>query len=432
MRPLNPAGYMNTAVCTSHITYIDGERGILRYRGYPIEQLAKYSSYLEVAFLLLYGELPSAPQLEHFCARVYQRQAAIHTDLVALLQTIRHDAHSMTSIVSTLAAFSALRADANPALAGQDVYKSRVMREDQMITLLGIFPTLAAQLLLRRTGSEPCITLPSAAMLLDPTNPRAYVEHFLCLLGLGKARASDSRPDPRVVRALDIILLVHADHELNCSTAAVRHLTSSGTDVFTTIAGATGALYGPLHGGATEAVLRMLQEIGTVERIPAFVEAVKAKKRKLMGFGHRVYKNNDPRAQLVREVAYEVFDVYGADPLIHLATALEAAARSDDYFVARKLYPNIDFYSGLIYKAIGFPVDYFPVLFTMGRMAGWLAHWDELLAGPLEEQKIVRPRQVYLGPIERPYVPLDARGGGHATGYDEQAPLMTSSMRARL
>ena len=418
---------MNTAVCTSCITYIDGNQGILRYRGYPIEQLAERSSFLEAAFLLLYGELPSAPQLEHFCARVYQHQAALHTDIIDLLHTIRHDAHSMTSIVSALAALSALHPEANPALAGQGIYKSRALREAQVFTLLGVLPTIAAHLLLRRTGSLPCATSP-----LDPTNPRAYVEHYLNLLGLGKAKATDVGPDPRVVRALDTILLVHADHELNCSTAAVRHLTTSGVDVYTAVAGGTGALYGPLHGGATEAVLRMLQDIGSVERIPAFLAAVKAKQAKLMGFGHRVYKNYDPRAKLVRQVAYEVFEVYGADPLVNLATALEAAARADDYFVSRKLFPNIDFYSGLIYKAIGFPLDYFPVLFTMGRMAGWLAHWDELLAGPAEEQKIVRPRQIYMGPAERPYVSLEARGGGHAAGYDEKQALSSSVLRARL
>jgi citrate synthase len=256
------------------------------------------------------------------------------------------------------------------------------------------------------------------------------VEYFLLLLGLGKARPGEEGPDPRVVRALDVILLAHADHELNCSTAALRHLTSSGVDVYTAVAGATGALYGPLHGGATEAVLRMLQQIGTEERIPAFLEAVKAKEAKLMGFGHRVYKNYDPRAVLVREVAYEVFQVYGADPLIHVATALETAARSDNYFVSRKLYPNIDFYSGLVYKAIGFPLDFFPVLFTMGRMAGWLAHWEELLIGPEEEKKIVRPRQIYLGPAERAFLPIEARGHDGIAAEPER--LLPSTTRARL
>jgi len=425
------SGYMNTAVCTSRITFIDGEKGILRYRGYPIEQLASKSSFMETAFLLLYGELPSEAQLKHFCARVYHHQTALHADIVALLQTIRHDAHCMTSVISALAAMSALHPEANPALEGQGVYSSRKTRESQMFTLLGAFPTLAAHVLLRRSGSSvPCLPAPSLATLLDPARPRAYVEHFLVLLGLGKARPGEEGPDPRVVRALDAILLAHADHELNCSTAAVRHLTSSGVDVYTAVAGATGALYGPLHGGATEAVLRMLQQIGTEERIPAFLEAVKAKEAKLMGFGHRVYKNYDPRAVLVREVAYEVFQVYGADPLIHVATALETAARSDDYFVSRKLYPNIDFYSGLVYKAIGFPLDFFPVLFTMGRMAGWLAHWEELLMGPEEEKKIVRPRQIYLGPAERAFLPIEARG--HVRIAAEPERLLPSTTRARL
>jgi citrate synthase len=299
-------------------------------------------------------------------------------------------------VISTIAALGTFHPEANPALTNQDVYNDLKLRNKQIHRLLGTVPTIAAFAYRHRIG-RPFVN-PAGKSL-------SYAENFLYMLD--KLSHVNYKPHPKLARALDILFILHADHELNCSTAAMRHLTSSGVDVYTALAGAGGALYGPRHGGANEAVLRMLEKIGTVDNIPSFIEKVKAKKARLMGFGHRVYKNYDPRAKIVRQVAEEVFSILGREPLIEVAMALEKVALEDKYFVERKLYPNVDFYSGLIYKAMGFPTDFFAVLFLIPRTVGWLAHWSEFLDDP--ENKIIRPFQVYLGPGLRDYVPMEKR-----------------------
>lgn len=298
------------------------------------------------------------------------------------MQSFRYDAHPMGMFVSTMAALSTFHPEANPALAGQGVYEDMDLRNKQIYRILGTAPTIAASSYRHRIGRE-----------YNSPKYGGYTENFFYMLD--NLNDPDYKPHPVLVRALDILFILHADHEQNCSTSAVRHLTSANTDIYTTIAGGAAALYGPLHGGANEAVLKMLEKIGSKENIPAFIEAVKNKKEKLMGFGHRVYKNHDPRAKIVRKVAEEVFEVVGKEPLIEIAMELEKIALNDDYFIEKKLYPNVDFYSGVIYKAMGFPSDFYPVLFAIPRIAGWLAHWNEFLDDP--EKKIVRPRQVYLG-----------------------------------
>ncbi|CAJ0751641.1 14655_t:CDS:2, partial [Entrophospora sp. SA101] len=359
--------FQNTAVAKSKITYINGDAGILRYRGYPIEQLAEKSTYLEVAYLLIYGELPTKQQFTNFNHEVIT-----------------------------------FHPDANPALAGSDLFiRDEKARNKQILRLLGKTPTLAAQ-------------------YNAPQKNLSYTENFLYMLD--HLSEENYKPNPKLARALDILFILHADHELNCSTAAMRHIGSSLVDPYSAISGASTALYGPLHGGANEAVLRMLEEIGSKENVLGFLEEVKQRKRKLFGFGHRVYKNYDPRAKIIRKIAFEVFDVCGREPLIDVAVELEKAALVDDYFVERKLYPNVDFYSGLIYKAMGFPTDMFPVLFgikikiAIPRVAGWLAHWKELLED--KETKIWRPRQVYVGPSVRSYIPLDSRERVHNDGIE--------------
>eukprot|EP00741_Cyanophora_paradoxa_P003464 tig00000711_g3365.t1 len=400
LRMFDP-GYMNTASCKSKITYIDGDKGILMYRGYAIEELAEKSTFMETAFLLFFGELPTAEQLGMFRAAV-AAEAAVPENVVALLRTFRHDAHPMSMLASAVAALGACHPEGNPAVAGEKVYRDPAVRLRQAFRLLGKASTLAAAILRVREGRP--VNQPSAS--LD------YAANFLAMLDRPPDAGPGYEPHPVLARALDVLFMLHADHELNCSTAAMRHLASSGVDVYTATAGAVGALYGPLHGGANEAVLRMLAEIGSVEAVPRFVEDVKAKRRLLYGFGHRVYKNYDPRARLVRRTAEEVFAVTGREGLLEVAQALEKTALSDPYFVERKLYPNVDFYSGLIYKALGFPPEYFTVLFAVPRTAGWLAHWLEHLDDP--EQKIVRPQQVYLGHPARPYpAPLAARPASH-------------------
>ncbi|XP_010525276.1 PREDICTED: citrate synthase 2, peroxisomal [Tarenaya hassleriana] len=387
-------GYLNTAPVRSSISYIDGDEGILRYRGYPIEELAESSTFLEAAYLLMYGNLPSESQLADWEFAVSQH-SAVPQGVLDIIQSMPHDAHPMGVLVSAMSALSIFHPDANPALRGQDIYKSKQVRDKQIVRILGKAPTIAAAAYLRMAGRPPVL----------PSSNLSYAENFLYMLDSMGNRSY--KPNPRLARVLDILFILHAEHEMNCSTAAARHLASSGVDVYTAVAGAVGALYGPLHGGANEAVLKMLSEIGTVENIPEFIEGVKNRKRKMSGFGHRVYKNYDPRAKVIKKLAEEVFSIVGRDPLIEVAVALEKAALSDDYFVKRKLYPNVDFYSGLIYRAMGFPPEFFTVLFAIPRMAGYLSHWRESLDDP--DTKIMRPQQVYTGVWLRHYMPVRER-----------------------
>ncbi|KAK4787870.1 hypothetical protein SAY86_011703 [Trapa natans] len=330
-------GYLNTAPVRSSICYIDGDEGILRYRGHPIEELAESSSFVEVAYLLMYGNLPSKSQLADWEFAISQH-SAVPQGILGIIQAMPHDAHPMGVLVSAMSALSVFHPDANPALRGQDLYKSKQVRDKQIVRILGKAPTIAAAAYLRLAGRPPVL----------PSSNLSYAENFLYMLdSLGNR---SYKPNPRLARVLDVLFILHAEHEMNCSTAAARHLASSGVDVYTALAGAVGALYGPLHGGANEAVLKMLSEIGSVEKIPEFIEGVKNRKRKMSGFGHRVYKNYDPRAKVIRKLAEEVFSIVGRDPLIEVAVALEKAALSDEYFINRKLYPNVDFYSGLIYR----------------------------------------------------------------------------------
>lgn len=387
-------GYLNTAPVRSSICYIDGDAGILRYRGYPIEELAESSSFLEVAYLLMYGNLPSESQLADWEFAVSQH-SAVPQGILDIIQAMPHDAHPMGVLVSAMSALSVFHPDANPALRGQDLYQSKQVRDKQIARVLGKAPTIAAAAYLRMAGRPPVL----------PSSSFSYSENFLYMLDSLSNRSY--KPNPRLARVLDILFILHAEHEMNCSTAAARHLSSSGVDVYTALAGAVGALYGPLHGGANEAVLKMLSEIGTIENIPEFIEGVKNRKRKMSGFGHRVYKNYDPRAKVIKKLAEEVFSIVGRDPLIEVAVALEKAALSDEYFIKRKLYPNVDFYSGLIYRAMGFPTEFFPVLFAIPRMAGYLAHWRESLDDP--DTKIMRPQQVYTGEWLRHFMPVKER-----------------------
>lgn len=387
-------GYTNTMNCTSRITYIDGPKGILLYRGIPIEQLAKKSTFLETSYLLLYGSLPSANQLNYFTDRI-MKHTFVHEDIKTMMKAFRFNSHPMGMLVSSMAAMSLVHPEANPALAGQDVYQNKKLRNKQIHRIVGSVPTLSAFAYRHRMGRP----------YVNPADGLGYTENFLYMLD--KLGQTSYKAHPVLVKALDILFILHADHELNCSTAAMRHLSSSGVDVYTCMAGAIGALYGPRHGGANEAVLRMLEEIGSVDQIPAFVEGVKRKERKLMGFGHRVYKNYDPRATIVRKIAEDVFAVLGREPLIEVAVALEKHALQDPYFKKRNLYPNVDFYSGLIYKAMGFPTDFFPVLFAIPRSVGWLSHWNEFLDD--KENKIVRPRQNYVGKTIHDYQTIGGR-----------------------
>eukprot|EP01111_Echinosteliopsis_oligospora_P004147 TRINITY_DN1656_c0_g1_i1.p1 TRINITY_DN1656_c0_g1~~TRINITY_DN1656_c0_g1_i1.p1 ORF type:complete len:496 (-),score=153.27 TRINITY_DN1656_c0_g1_i1:70-1557(-) len=391
--------FQNTAVVTSRITYIDGDKGILRYRGYPIEELAEKSTFLEVAFLLINGSLPSKSQLDVWNSNI-MTHTYLHENLVSMMRTFRYDAHPMGMLISTISALGTFYPEANPALAGDGIFKNERIRNKQVYRIIGKLPTIAACAWRHRVGRP----------YNEPVAHLSYTENFLYMLD--RLSGVPFKPNPVLARALEIMFILHADHELNCSTAAMRHISSSVADPYTAVAGAAGALYGPLHGGANEAVLHMLEEIGTVDNVAAFIEGVKGRKKKLMGFGHRIYKNYDPRAKIIRRTAYEVFEVLGQEPLIEVASKLEKAALEDEYFISRKLYPNVDFYSGLIYKAMGFPKDMFPVLFTIPRAVGWMAHWIEHQEDP--ETKIYRPRQVYLGSDERPYVPMEARGGDAA------------------
>lgn len=387
-------GYMNTMNCTSAITFIDGEKGILEYRGIPIEQLAEKSEFLEVAYLLIHGNLPTLEQYNFWKMKV-MKHTYLNQDLGELMKTFRYDAHPMGMLISAMAAYSTLHSEANPALQTAKIYKDKKLINKQIYRIIGTITTIAANAYRHRIGRN----------YNKPASGLGYIETFLVMLDqLGSEKI---RPHPIIAKAFNLLFILHADHEQNCSTSAVRHLASSGVDVYSALAGGIAALYGPSHGGANEAVLRMLQEIKTVDNIPQFISDVKAGKRRLMGFGHRVYKNYDPRARLVKKCAEEVFALIGREPLVDVAMKLEEIALKDEYFIARKLYPNVDFYTGVIYKALGFPTDMFPVLFAIPRTVGWLAHWKEFLED--KELKIVRPHQNYVGKRNESYVPIELR-----------------------
>jgi len=386
MMTYDPA-FMNTAACKSRITFIDGDKGVLLYRGYPIEQLAEKSDFLEVAYLILFGELPTTKAYEDW-ARQVTLHTMLHTNLAKLMEGFRHDAHPMGMFISIIGALSTFYPDA------KDIF-SPESRRLQTVRLIAKVPSISAYAFRHSIGRP----------FNQPDNDLSYAGNFLSML----FRMTELKytPNPVLERALDVLFILHADHEQNCSTSTMRAIGSSHADPYSALAGAAAALYGPLHGGANEAVLRMLHEIGSINNVPAFIKRVKAGEGRLMGFGHRVYKSYDPRAKIIKRMADLVFDVTGKNPLLEMALELERIALEDEYFVSRKLYPNVDFYSGLIYQAMGFPVDMFPVLFAIPRTAGWIAQWEEMLNDP--DQKIARPRQIYLGHGPRDYVPRDRR-----------------------
>jgi citrate synthase len=379
--------FMNTASCRSAITYLDGEAGVLEYRGYPIEQLAENSTYLEVAYLLIHGELPDAKQLEEWTHQI-TIHTFVHENVKSFMQGFRYDAHPMGMLLASVGALSTFYPDANQIHDPETRYL-------QIIRLIAKMPTLAA-LAYRHNIGQPYVY---------PDNDLNYAGIFLSMLF--KMTELKYEPDPRLERALDILFILHADHEQNCSTSAVRAVGSSQVDPYSAVAAGIAALYGPLHGGANEQVLRMLRRIETKENIPDFIKGVKEGKERLMGFGHRVYKNYDPRAKIIKGAAEDVFEVTGTNPLLDIALELERIALEDDYFVTRKLYPNVDFYSGLIYEALQMPVGMFTVLFAIPRTSGWIAQWLEMIQD--KEQKIARPRQIYTGERTRDYVPMGKR-----------------------
>ena len=380
-------GYSNTASCRSSVTFIDGDKGILRYRGIPIEQLAESSTYLETAYLIIFGHLPNQKQLQDWETEI-ANHSLIHENVRHLINAFRYDAHPMGMLISTVAALSTFYQEASNV-------KDAEIRRLQMVRLIGKMPTIAAFAYRHSLGHR----------YRYPNNDFSYPANFLNMLF--NMNDTEYQPHPVLVNALDRLFILHADHEQNCSTSAMRSVGSSMVDPYSSIAAATAALYGPLHGGANEAVLRMLTEIGSIQNIPAFMNSVKEGKRRLMGFGHRVYKNYDPRAKIIKETAHAVFEVTGRNPLLDIALELERIALQDDYFVDRKLYPNVDFYSGLIYQAMGFPTAMFPVLFAIPRCCGWLAQWEEMQRDP--DLRIARPRQIYTGSDEQPFVPIDQR-----------------------
>ncbi len=386
MMTYDPA-FMNTASTRSSITYIDGDKGILRYRGIPIEQLAEKSTYLETAYLILNGELPSPAQFLDWEYKITHR-TFLHENIKVLMQAFRYDAHPMGMFISTVAALSTYYPESH------DIHDAD-NRLKQIIRLIAKVPTIAA-FSYRHIRGLPYVY---------PDNDLSYTGNFLRMLDM--MTQVKYEPDPVKERALDVLFILHADHEQNCGTNAMRAIGSSHVDPYSAMAGAAAALYGPLHGGANEEVLRMLSHIGNVKNVPDFIERVKKGEGRLMGFGHRVYKNYDPRARIIKQTADQVFKVTGVNPLLEIALELERIALQDEYFVKRKLYPNVDFYSGLIYQAMGFPVTFFPVLFAIPRTVGWLTQWQEGLLDA--EQKIARPRQIYTGYEQRDYVAMDAR-----------------------
>src|SRR5687768_2871209 len=378
MMTYDPA-FMNTAACKSRITYIDGDKGVLLYRGYPIEQLAEQSDFLETAYLILFGELPTAKAYQEW-TREITMHTMLHTNIAKLMEAFRHDAHPMGMFISTVGALSTFYPDAKEIFSPES-------RRLQTIRLIAKVPSIAAYAFRHSIGRP----------FNQPDNDLTYAGNFLSMLF--RMTELKYKPNPVLERAMEVLFILHADHEQNCSTTTMRTIGSSHADPYSALAGAAAALYGPLHGGANEAVLKMLHEIGSISNIPAFIKGVKAGEGRLMGFGHRVYKSYDPRARIIKQTAEEVFEVTGKNPLLEIALELERIALEDDYFVKRKLYPNVDFYSGLIYEAMGFPVGMFPVLFAIPRAAGWLAQWDEMLRDP--DQKISRPRQIYTGKTRR-------------------------------
>jgi len=379
--------FMNTASCKSRITFIDGDKGVLEYRGYPIDQLAEKSTYLEVAYLLLNGKLPNSSQLAEWTRNITYH-TFINENIKKVMDGFHYNAHPMGMFEATLGALSTFYPDA------KDIFNIEC-RWKQIYRLIAKVPTIAAFAFRHRIGMQYSY----------PDNDLSYEGNFLNMMF--KTTELKYKPNPVLEHALTVLYILHADHEQNCSTNAMRSIGSAHTDPFSSLAGAAAALYGPLHGGANEMVLRMLKEIGSIEKVPDYIKRVKAGEFRLMGFGHRVYKNYDPRARIIKQVAYEVFEVTGKDPLLDIALELERIALEDEYFVKRRLYPNVDFYSGIIYQAMRFPVDMFPVMFAIPRTSGWLAQWVEMLEDT--DQKIARPRQIYLGQRTRDYIPIDKR-----------------------
>jgi len=379
--------FMNTASCKSTITFIDGEKGILQYRGYPIEQLAERSTFLETAYLILHGELPTRAQLDEWTYHI-THHTMIHENIKKFMDGFHYDAHPMGILVGTVGALSTFYPDAKNIMDPAN-------RQKQIYRLIAKMPTMAAFAYRHSLG------MPYAY----PDNDLTFAGNFLNMLF--KMTEMKYKPNPVLERALDVLFILHADHEQNCSANAMRSVGSSHVDPYSAVAAATAALYGPLHGGANEGVLRMLREIGSKDKIPEFVKKVKAREALLMGFGHRIYKSYDPRAKVIKNLAYQIFQERGTNPLLEIAIELERIALQDEFFVKRKLYPNVDYYTGMIYEAMGFPVEVFPVLFAIGRTPGWIAQWQEMLLD--SEQKIARPRQLYVGSGKRDYVPIEQR-----------------------
>jgi citrate synthase len=398
-------GFLNTASCRSSITYIDGDKGILRYRGYPVDELAEHATYLEVAYLLINGDLPTQKELDAFTQRI-TLHTFVHENVRTFIDGFRYDAHPMGMLVATVGALSTFYPEAKHVSDAE-------IRRAQMVRLIAKMPTIAAWSYRHSVGMP----------FVYPSNEMSYSENFLSML----KRIAEPKFEvhPEIVRALDVLFILHADHEQNCSTNVMRGIGSSRADAYVAVAGAAAALYGPLHGGANEAVLRMLREIGSMSAIPAFIKEVKGGGGRLMGFGHRVYKNYDPRAKVIKRLCDQVMDLVGKkSPLLPVALELEKIALSDDYFVSRKLYPNVDFYSGLIYEALQIPVDMFPVLFAIPRTSGWLAQWEEMLLD--KDQKIARPRQIYTGYPERRFVPMSDRRTASASPAQGSKPRVES------
>lgn len=417
LRLYDPA-YMNTAVVQSKITYISGQDGILRYRGYPIEQLVGKSNFLETAYLLLYGELPTIPQYETWQNEVMHHNH-IHSDIEGMFKSFRYDSHPMSMLTAAFATMGAFAPEANPSLAGQKLYTNAAsgdlaslqLLDKQILRIIGKAPTLAAASYRMRQGRP----------FNRPAQGLSYTGNFLYLLD--HLSGTEYKPHPVLEQALDALFIIHADHEVNCSTATVLQVGSSLVDPFSVVAAGCAALYGPSHGGASESAIRMLMEIGSPENVPAFMEKVERRERVLVGFGHRVYKNVDPRSTAIRALADQVFRVTGRNTLLDTALALADYARKSEFMRSRNLYPNVDFYSGLIYQAMGFPLDFYPVLFAVPRCVGWLAHWRQMMLNPAGV-KIWRPRQVYVGEGEREYVePADRKAKADATPFDAPSPI---------